>query len=223
MLYALVPALLTLLTIGRRYRPRAARVPGVLVREHPLPLLSRLRLYAWPAAGVVVTGIAGLALDWLPGWVLAALLTVVIAVILAPVRYTLTTEAIVCGRTSPRRWTEFAGVARRSGGARLQGIGDGRGLSVWLVGSHDIDETVLLLRRLVRGSYQGRSAPAATADAATGPEPTPGLLELAPIAARQRGAVAPLSPGRPGAHPASSSSASIAALAIWAASMPTWS
>jgi len=180
MLYALVPALLTLLLLGRIYRPWASRAPGALVREHPLPLLSRLRLHAGPAAIVVAGSGAGVAIGRLPLWVLPVLVALVVAVILVPVRYTFTTEGIACGRTPPRRWTEFAGVARRSGGARLQGIGGGRGVTVWLAGSHDIDETVLLLRRLVRGSYQGRTTTAAaTGDAAFFPENVPRPLAAA--------------------------------------------
>lgn len=182
MLYALVPALLTLLMIGRIYRPGAARAPGMLVRDHPLPLLSRLRLYAWPASAAAATGIAGAALGWLPLWALAVLLAVLLGIILVPVKYRLTTEAIVCGRTSPRRWTEFAGVARRAGGARLQAIGGGGGLSVWLAGSHNIDETVLLLRRLVRGSYQGHATP--SAEGAAAPENGTRPLEVASVGMR---------------------------------------
>lgn len=161
--YALVPALFILLMIGRIYRPRAAKAPGEPVRRHPLPLLSRLRLHAWPASGAILGVAVGAALGWVPSWVVAVFLAATAAVVLVPVAYLLTTEGIVCGWTSPRRWTEFAGVARRAGGARLQGIGGRGGLSVWLAGSHDIDETVLLLRRLVRGSYQGHAAGAASA------------------------------------------------------------
>lgn len=154
--YALLPAFPVLLMIGRVYRPWAGPVPGALVRRHPLPLLSRLRLHGRPATAAVLSVAVGVASGWLAPW-LAALLTLgVVGVILIPVTYLLTTEGIACGRTPPRRWTEFAGVARRSGGARLQAIGGRGGLDVWLAGSHDIDGTVLLVRRLVRGSYQGR-------------------------------------------------------------------
>ena len=50
-----------------------------------------------------------------------------------------------------RRWTEFGGVTRRRGGVRLQGVAGARGTTIWLSGNRDDDETVLLLRQLVRG------------------------------------------------------------------------
>lgn len=165
MLYALVPALAALLLVGRVYRPWVGPPPGVLVRRQPLPILARLRLHAVPAAAVVAVALVGWIAGPLPTWALLASLAVVLGVLLVPVRYTLTTDGIARGRTPARRWTEFAGVARRPAGARLQGIAGARGLGVWLAGSHDIDETVLLLRQLVRGSYQGHPIVSTTAAA----------------------------------------------------------
>lgn len=165
MLSALLPILTALLLLGRVYRPWVGPPPGSLVRRHPLPVLARLRLHAVPATAVVAVAVGGAIIGALPIWSLLATTAVLVGVVLVPVRYTLTTVGIARGRTPARRWTEFAGVARRPGGARLQGIGGSRGLGVWLAGSRDVDETVLLLRQLVRGSYQGRphGSPASTA------------------------------------------------------------
>lgn len=165
MLYALVPTLVALLLIGRVYRPWVSPPSGALVRRHPLPLLARLRLHALPGAAVLALAVVGWFVGPLPAWALLASLVVLLGVLLVPVQYTLTTDGIARGRAPARRWTEFAGVARRPGGARLQGIAGARGLGVWLAGSHDIDETVLLLRQLVRGSYQGHAYGSSTATA----------------------------------------------------------
>jgi hypothetical protein len=175
MLYALVPTLAALLLIGRVYRPWVGPPPGSIVRRHPLPFLARLRLHALPAAAVLAVAIVGSAVDRLPAWALLASIAVLLGVLLVPVQYTLTTVGIARGRTPARRWTEFAGVARRPGGARLQGIAGARGLGVWLAGSRDVDETVLLLRQLVRGSYQGH---AHVSPATTVIDPTDGRRSL---------------------------------------------
>lgn len=140
---------------GRVYLPWTGTAAGVLVRRQHPPLLAKLRMHAVPAVVVL----AGAGLGTLTGVVrpesFAGLVAAVAVLVSLPLRYTITTEGIQQGRTRFRRWTEFAGVARRPGGARLQGIAGARGKTVWLAGSRDIDETLLLLRQLVRGSYKG--------------------------------------------------------------------
>jgi hypothetical protein len=144
----------------RLYRPWSRRPGGILVRRAPLPLLARLRLHRRPAMVVLTAGAAGLVAGRVHLWSLGIAAVVLAALIAVPVAYTLTDEAIALGRTAPRRWTEFGGVGRRPGGARLQGIAGARGMTVWLSDSRGDDEFVLLLRRLVRGSYKGEIGPA---------------------------------------------------------------
>lgn len=185
MLYALLPILTALLLIGRVYRPWIGPAPGVPICRQPLPFLARLRLHAVPAAVLLAGAVAGWAVGPLPDWALLATLAVLLGVLLVPVGYTVTTVGIARGRTPARRWTEFGGVARRPGGARLQGVAGARGLGVWLAGSHDVDGTVLLLRQLVRGSYQGHvhgSLPVTAPEATDAWPPRP--VEAAPAPER---------------------------------------
>jgi hypothetical protein len=154
---------ITLIIIGallsRVYVPWAARPSGALVRRAPLSLLGRMRMHG--VAGLVGLAVGALAFNF--GLVPLAFIVVVpltFAVLIAlPMSYTLTTEGIAVGRTPMRRWTEFGGVTRSKGGVRLQGVAGARGLTIWLSGSRDDDELVLLLRQLVRGAYQGGVGP----------------------------------------------------------------
>jgi hypothetical protein len=109
---------------------------------------------------VLTAGAAGAATGRGHVWTLGVAAAFLAALVAVPVAYTLTDEAIALGRTAPRRWTEFGGVGRRPGGARLQGIAGARGMTIWLSDSRGDDEFVLLLRQLVRGSYKGEIGPA---------------------------------------------------------------
>ena len=150
-----------LLLASRVARPWARSGRGRVIHREPLSLLGRLRLFGQPGALLLLAAAFG--------WWLGAVSTVVlglvaigVATLLAvPVAYTLTPQGIALGRTAPRRWTEFAGVGRQRWGVRLQGVAGSRGMSVWLSGGRDDDAFVLLLRKLVRGSYQGWVDPAA--------------------------------------------------------------
>ena len=148
------------LLVLRIYRPWSRRPGGILVRRAPLPLLARLRLHRRPATLVLTAGAAGLVTGRVHPWSVGLAAVVLAALVAVPVAYTLTDEAIALGRTAPRRWTEFGGVGRRPGGARLQGIAAARGATVWLSDSRGDDEFVHLLRQLVRGSYKGEIGPA---------------------------------------------------------------
>lgn len=140
---------------GRTPLPWSERPGGVLIRRVPLPLIARLRMHARPAA--LLLGLT--AVGWLVGRLsplpVALVALAVVGLLALSVGYTVTSEGIAIGRRGFRRWTEFGGVARRPGGARLQGVTGRRGMTIWLSGSRDDDDFVLLLRHLVRGSYQG--------------------------------------------------------------------
>ena len=168
--------------VGRIYLPWAGAPTGALVRREPLPLLARLRLHGGPVAVIFAVALVAVVTGWLSLWSLAIPWVALLVLLCVPVRYTLTTEGIARGRTTLRRWTEFGGVARRPGGARLQGIAGARGMTVWLAGARDADETILLLRQLVRGSYQGHRAQI-LAEPHT-QEPTTAGLDPAPAAGR---------------------------------------
>jgi hypothetical protein len=151
--------IIVLTLVSRVYVPWAGRSHGAIVRRTPLSLLGRLRMHGVPAlVGIALSALA-LALRVAPALVIAVIPITFALLIALPMSYTLTTEGIMAGRTPMRRWTEFGGVTRRKGGVRLQGVAGARGMTVWLSGSRDDDEMVLLLRQLVRGAYQGGVGP----------------------------------------------------------------
>lgn len=144
---------------ARVYVPWAGHPSGALVRRVRLSLLGRMRMHGvaglvWLAAGALAYNYGLVPLGYIV--VVPLMFTLLLAL---PMSYTLTTEGIMAGRTPMRRWTEFGGVTRSKGGVRLQGVAGARGMTVWLSGSRDDDETVLLLRQLVRGAYTGRVGP----------------------------------------------------------------
>ncbi|MBA3415660.1 MAG: hypothetical protein H0U10_10590 [Chloroflexia bacterium] len=150
-----------LLLVSRVFRPGARPTPSRVIHREPLSLLGRLRLSGVPGGLLLIATVLG----WWSGLVSPVSFGLVgfgLAALLAlPVAYTLTPRGIALGRTPPRRWTEFGGVGRQQWGVRLQGVAGGRGMTVWLSGDRGDDDFVLLLRKLVRGSYQGWVDPAA--------------------------------------------------------------
>lgn len=158
---ALILIIATLALFVRAWVPWGERASGNLVRRVPLSVLGRLRMHGPAAAVIIIVAVAALALGWI-GPVVILLIVGLLALLLAlPVAYTVTSRGIRAGWTPFRRWTEFGGVARRSGGVRLQGVAGARPQTVWLSGGRDDDDFVLLLRQLVRGSYKGRLGPEA--------------------------------------------------------------
>ncbi len=148
---------LILMSWLRVVRPGGGQPAGRVIHDARLPLLARLRMHAASGA-LAILGSMALTVAWdLPWWgpIVAALSSVVLVAL--PVRYRLTTLGIRSGWTPFRRWTEFAGVSRAPGGARLQGVPGARDLRIWLSGSRGDDEFVALLRRMIRGAYKGQN------------------------------------------------------------------
>ena len=172
--YAIVLLLGPLISLIRVFQPwtRRRRLSPNTVAI-PLPLLARVRLWAgvlWVEAGLATIGLIFSWLSWTHVVGLGATCALLLAI---PVHYYLSDEGIALGKTRSRRWTEFGGLSRRRGGARLQGIAGAPGMTVWLSGSRDDDEFVLRLRRLIKRAYQGRGeAPL------SGREPGPALPKL---------------------------------------------
>jgi hypothetical protein len=174
---ALILIIATLALFARVWVPWGEPASGNLVRQETLSFFGRLRMHG-PAAllvlGVATAALIARAIALTNYLVVVGLLLVLLAL---PMRYTLTTRGIRAGWKPFRRWTEFGGVARRRGGVMLQGVAGARPQTVWLSGDRDDDDFVLLLRQLVRGSYQGHLGPPAEAavnealPAASGPGP----------------------------------------------------
>jgi hypothetical protein len=143
--------------VFRLVRPAGMRIEGEVYLRTMMPLLARLRMHAaMSIAGVLI------ALALVIGFgvtMLVLLAPVVTYAILAaiPVRYVLTTSGIRVGWTRFRRWTEFAGVSRARGGARLQGVHGSRSLRIWLSGSRGDDEFLHLLRQAIKHGYKGQN------------------------------------------------------------------
>ncbi len=147
-----------LIAVLRIARPVPRRPRGQHVVTFPLPLLARARLHAVPVALMFAFVVTAWAIGAAPLWVVLATIVGLAALVAWPISYKLSTAGISLDHTELRRWTEFAGVVRVPGGVRLQGAAGGRGFRVWLSGSRDDDEFVLLLRQMIKGAYQGRSA-----------------------------------------------------------------
>ncbi len=168
-LFALLPALIALWMVTHVWTPWGGRPSGVVVWVVPLSLLARLRMFGRAASIGLALVVVGARLGWID-WPIALALAVTLLVVPAlPNRYVLTTEGIGVGHAAFRRWTEFGGVSRRPGGIRLGGVAGGRGMTVWLSGGRDDDAFVLVVRRLLRGSYKGQDSGLAASGAWTAP------------------------------------------------------
>ncbi len=152
------------IAVARIVRPAPRREPGQHVLTFPLPLLARARLHTVPVALMLAFALTSLAIGAAPLWVVLATIAALGGLVAWPLSYELSTAGISLGHTELRRWTEFAGVVRAPGGVRLQGSAGGRGFRIWLSGSRGDDEFVLLLRQMIKGAYQGRSARVAATD-----------------------------------------------------------
>lgn len=157
MLPTIILAILIVFSWLRLVRPGNLRITGEVIHDAGIPLLARLRMHA-VSGTVVLLGAVALQIRWdLPWWGIVAAAMSTGALVAVPARYTLTTIGIRAGWTSFRRWTEFAGVSRAPGGARLQGVAGARDKRIWLSGSRGDDEFVALLRRMITGAYKGQN------------------------------------------------------------------
>jgi len=149
--------LLILMTWLRVARPSRQRLSGTVIYDARLPLLARLRMQLVPCTLVLSVAVLLVAFAALPWWGPLVAIISNLGLVMLPVRYSLTTTGVQSGWTPRRRWTEFAGVARAPGGARLQGAAGSRDMRVWLSGSRGDDEFVHLLRRMISSGYKGRN------------------------------------------------------------------
>jgi hypothetical protein len=141
----------------RVVRPGNLSIDGATIYNARIPLLARLRMHALVGT-IVLLGSVAMQIWWgLPWWGSAIALISTAALVALPARYVLTTIGIRVGWTPFRRWTEFAGVSRAPGGARLQGAAGARDKRIWLSRSREDDEFLALLRRMIRNAYKGRN------------------------------------------------------------------
>lgn len=162
-------AIVIALAWARLIRPGANTVIGATILVAPLPLLARLRMHAFPSIVVLALTAAIEIGGGAPLWFVVFPLASITAMMLIPVRYTLTPVGIRLGWTSFRRWTEFSGVRRAPGGARLIGLQRLGGMTIWLSGSRGDDEFLHFLRQTIKSAYKGTP----TVGAIPGERPTP--------------------------------------------------
>ena len=143
------------LTWARLFRP-GNPLEGQTLIVVPLPFLARLRMHLAPIALSLGIAVVLAILDLIPWMGLIVPLISGALLLLIPVRYTLTDAGIRLGWTEFRRWTEFAGVRRAPGGARLVGAPGARGFHIWLSASRGDDEFLHFLRQIVTNAYKGR-------------------------------------------------------------------
>lgn len=131
------------------------RLQGEIIHVERLPVLARLRMHAVPGLLAIAVAVILITLGIAPAWVIVFPLASGALLIGIPVSYVLTNEGIRLGWTAFRRWTEFAGVQRARGGARLMGVSGRRGMHIWLSGARGDDEFLHYLRQTVRDAYKG--------------------------------------------------------------------
>lgn len=133
------------------------RFEGEPIGKMPLPLLARLYMHGLLVVTTLVIAVLLAVFDVMPWtWVLAPLVSggLLIAV---PLQYTLSERGIRRTFGTFRRWTEFAGVERAPGGARLKPLPSTRPARIWLSGSRGDDEFLQLMRTLIRNAYKGKT------------------------------------------------------------------
>jgi hypothetical protein len=155
--------LILILTWGRLFRPVRKGIQGTTILVMPLPLLAKIRMHSIPSALSLVIAVGLAVTSNLPWWMLALPVISTVLLLAIPVQYTLTDIGIRLGWTEFRRWTEFAGVRRARFGARLLGVGNGRGMAIWLSGSRGDDEFIHFLRQTQKNAYKGFATTAAVA------------------------------------------------------------
>lgn len=130
---------------------------GTPIGVMPLPLLARLYMHVVPITISILTAVLAAtygATGWM--WVLAPIVSGT-ALVALPLHYTISEKGIRRSFGTFRRWTEFAGVERSFGGARLKPLPRTRPAHIWLSGSRGDDEFLHLLRTLIRNAYKGSS------------------------------------------------------------------
>lgn len=143
------------LTWARLIRPGLNSLEGQVLLETRLPLLARVRMHVLPASSALILAVFLVIDQALPVWSLAFPIVSTILLVAVPVKYTLTDQGIRLGYSQFRRWTEFGGVRRAPGGARLLGMQRRAGMQIWLSGSRGDDEFLQFLRQTVKGAYKG--------------------------------------------------------------------
>lgn len=143
------------LTWVRLWRPGNNRLQGSVILVERLTLLARLRMHALPVIIALAFGALAVWRDWAPLSMLIVAAVSSLLLVAVPVRYVLTEQGIRLGYSGFRRWTEFTGVRRAPGGARLLGLQRKAGMHIWLSGDRRDDEFLQFLRQTVRNAYKG--------------------------------------------------------------------
>lgn len=154
---AVLAPLTILISWLRMFGLGSHRVDGTVIGTMPIPLLARIYMHAIPAGVATLVTLIAVVSGAMPWWWLVVALLSAAGLIALPLRYTLTDKGIRRTFGRFRRWTEFAGVERAHGGARLKPLRKSPPARIWLSGSRGDDEFLHLLRTLIRNAYQGRS------------------------------------------------------------------
>jgi hypothetical protein len=156
LLVVLLPIVIAL-TWARLIRPGVNHLEGTTLNVVPLPLLARMRMHALPSLFALALGFVLAATGIMSWWLMLLPLVSTILMMVLPVSYTLTDQGIRLGHAAFRRWTEFGGVRRAPGGARLQSVSGTRGMHIWLSRSRGDDEFLQVIRTLIKNAYKGKT------------------------------------------------------------------
>lgn len=141
----------------RMIRIGSRRTDGTVIGVMPIPLLARIYMHMVPVSIALLTATAAIIIGVMPWWVLVLPILAGVLLVAVPLKYSVTDKGFCRTFGRFRRWTEFAGVERAHGGARLKPLRKSPPARVWLSGSRGDDEFLQLMRTLIRNAYQGRS------------------------------------------------------------------
>lgn len=148
------------LMLARVYQPWVDRPEGRVLSSFKVPFRSRVRMQRFNAYAFVALLLLGAVGGWLsPAFELFAI-GLALIVINLPVRYALTDEGVILGRTPVRRWTEFSAIELKPGRARLRGADDWRDMNIWLPRAGD-DAGVAAIARQRIGAARASGSPTA--------------------------------------------------------------
>ncbi len=140
------------LMLARVYQPWVERPHDAVIPAYKVPLRARIRLQRFNAYAFVGLILFASVNSWLSAPFELFAIALGLTVLLLPIRYTLTSEGVVLGRTSVRRWTEFSGMELKPGRVRLKGADDWRDMEVWLPRSGEDEAVIAQLRRRIKVS-----------------------------------------------------------------------
>ena len=94
-------------------------MPGKTVQTLPVGFLSKLQIHRSSLLALLTGCVFGVAAGWLPLNIAEMIGAFALAILIMPMRYTLTTKGIGVGNVIFRPWSEFSGFSARKSSLQL--------------------------------------------------------------------------------------------------------